>query len=119
MYFTVVTVALPDQELFLLKLLGQHGQEEVELVDVDVPWQLFTERRHGVNGTLLQSLGLGVGLVQQEGGGEGEKVGDQDLLTDRPGVQDPLHLLQRPGASVCLQGTEICDLAMIIEHENV
>lgn len=53
MYFTIVTVALPDQELLFLKLLGQHGQEVVELVDVDVPWQLFTERRHGVDGALL------------------------------------------------------------------
>lgn len=45
--------ALPDQELLFLKLLGQHGQEVVELVDVDVPGQLFTERCHGVDGALL------------------------------------------------------------------
>lgn len=46
-------MALPDQELLLLELLGQQGQEVVELVDVDVPGQLFTERRHGVDGALL------------------------------------------------------------------
>lgn len=109
---------LPDKKLLFLKLLGQHGQEVVELVDVDVPGQLFTERCHGVDGALLQPLGLGVRLVQQEGGGEGEEVGHQDLLTDRPGVQDPFHLLQRPGASVCLQGTEICNFTMIIEHDK-
>lgn len=45
--------ALPDKKLLFLKLLGQHGQEVVELVDVDVPGQLFTERCHGVDGALL------------------------------------------------------------------